>query len=87
MKKRFISVVTLIPVLFSYTFTISNNNISAKETVPCQMEYLNRGTVAVKKEDGVYISWRLLGTEEYEIAFDVYRDGIYRHCDGQYKLY
>ena len=37
MKKRFISVVTLIPVLFSYTFTISNNNISAKETVPCQM--------------------------------------------------
>ena len=38
-----------------------------------QMEYLDRGTVAVKVSGGVYISWRLLGTENYEQGFDVYR--------------
>lgn len=40
-----------------------------------QMEYLDRGTVAVETDDGVYLSWRLLGTEDYDTAFDVYRDG------------
>ncbi|MCH5212580.1 MAG: rhamnogalacturonan lyase [Oscillospiraceae bacterium] len=43
---------------------------------PVQMEYLDRGTVAVKIDNGVYLSWRLLGTEEYDTAFDVYRDGV-----------
>lgn len=42
-----------------------------------QMEYLDRGTVAVKTSDGVYLSWRLLGTENYDTAFDIYRDNVY----------
>lgn len=42
-----------------------------------QMEYLDRGTVAVQTSDGVYLSWRLLGTENYDTAFDIYRDGTY----------
>ncbi len=40
-----------------------------------QMERLDRGLVAVKVEDGVFLSWRWLGTEPKEIAFHVYRDG------------
>ena len=40
-----------------------------------QMEYLDRGTVAVRTDGGIYLSWRLLGTEAYDTAFDIYRDG------------
>ncbi|WP_308366268.1 MULTISPECIES: GDSL-type esterase/lipase family protein [unclassified Microbulbifer] len=40
-----------------------------------QMEYLDRGLVAVKVDTGVFVSWRLLGTEPEDITFDLYRDG------------
>ncbi len=40
-----------------------------------QMEYLNRGVVAVKTTDGVYLSWRFLGTDNTTTAFNIYRDG------------
>ncbi len=40
-----------------------------------QMEYLDRGVVAVKMEEGVFISWRLLGIEGRATFFDLYRDG------------
>ncbi|MBN1516990.1 rhamnogalacturonan lyase [Candidatus Sumerlaeota bacterium] len=39
------------------------------------MEYLDRGLVAIKSNDGIFLSWRLLGTEPDAIAFNVYRDG------------
>lgn len=39
-----------------------------------QMEDLSRGVVAVRAEDkSVVVSWRLLGTDAEEIAFNVYR--------------
>ena len=39
-----------------------------------QMENLTRGVVAVKQPDkGVYIGWRLFGTDPESIAFNVYR--------------
>jgi rhamnogalacturonan endolyase len=39
-----------------------------------QMEYLDRGTIAIRQADGtVFIGWRLLGTDPDEIAFNVYR--------------
>ncbi|TWD88276.1 fibronectin type 3 domain-containing protein [Neobacillus bataviensis] len=40
-----------------------------------QMEKLNRGLVAVKVENGVYVGWRMLGTDPEGVAFNVYRDG------------
>lgn len=41
---------------------------------PRQMEALTRGVVAVKQADkGVYIGWRLFGTDPEAIAFNVYR--------------
>jgi rhamnogalacturonan endolyase len=40
-----------------------------------QMEYLDRGLVAVKTDGGVFVSWRLLGTEPSDISFNLYRDG------------
>ena len=42
---------------------------------PRQMEYLDRGVVAVKTGTGVFVSWRLLGTEGSNVSFNVYRDG------------
>ncbi|AYV74757.1 rhamnogalacturonan lyase [Niallia circulans] len=40
------------------------------------MESLNRGLIAVKVKNGVYIGWRLFGTDPEEISFNLYRDGI-----------
>lgn len=40
-----------------------------------QMEYLDRGLVAVKTDVGVFVSWRLLGTEPSDISFNLYRNG------------
>ncbi len=40
-----------------------------------QAEKLSRGVVAVKTDTGVYISWRLLGTESSAVSFNLYRNG------------
>ena len=40
------------------------------------MENLNRGLVAVKTTGGVYLSWRLLGQEWYDVTYNVYRNGV-----------
>jgi len=40
-----------------------------------QMEKLDRGLVAVKDSNGVFISWRVLGTEWTSIGYNLYRDG------------
>ncbi len=42
---------------------------------PRQMERLNRGLVAIKTKKGVFLSWRLLGTDLEETAFNLYRNG------------
>lgn len=41
-----------------------------------QMEYLNRGTIASKRMNDVYISWRWLGTEDISTSYNIYRDGV-----------
>ena len=38
-----------------------------------QMENLTRGIVAVKQPDGVYVGWRLFGTDPDATAFHLYR--------------
>ena len=38
------------------------------------MENLSRGTVAMKTDDGVYISWRRLATEPADTQFTLYRN-------------
>lgn len=40
-----------------------------------QMENLDRGIVAVRQsQDSVFVSWRLLGTEDPNLAFNIYRN-------------
>lgn len=40
---------------------------------PRPMEQLDRGLVGLRTDDGVFLSWRLLGTEPTDMAFDIYR--------------
>lgn len=40
-----------------------------------QAEFLDRGLVAVKTDEGVFLSWRLLGNESYGTGFNLYRNG------------
>lgn len=37
-----------------------------------RMEFLNRGLIAVPDSNKVHLSWRLLGNESYETAFNLY---------------
>ena len=37
---------------------------------------LDRGLVAMKVNNGVYLSWRVLGEEYYDVTYNVYRDGV-----------
>jgi len=39
------------------------------------MERLDRGLVAVKVNNGVFLSWRMFGTDPSNIAFNLYRNG------------
>lgn len=48
---------------------------SAYGSTPRQMEALDRGVVAVQVNNGIFVSWRLLGTEPSNIAFNLYRNG------------
>ena len=45
-------------------------------TLVRQVEYLDRAPVAVKVEQGVYLGWRLLGLDDRDLGFQVYRDGV-----------
>lgn len=70
--------VASIPVLTSY----ADINSTTEKRV---MEKLDRGTVAVKTNGGVYLSWRLLGTESLtNQAFDIYRDSEKIYTTGEH---
>ncbi|MBE6847586.1 MAG: hypothetical protein E7503_05595 [Ruminococcus sp.] len=49
-----------------------------------QMEYLDRGVVAVNSGKGAFISWRLLASDEKDMGFNVYRttDGVTTKVNG-----
>jgi rhamnogalacturonan endolyase len=47
----------------------------AQPLAPKQMERLDRGVVALATPSGVFVGWRLLGTEPAGVRFNVYRDG------------
>ena len=66
MKKR------LIPALFLAASTMA----SAQYSHNVNADNLGRGVLAVKAEEGVFISWRSMPTDDPDLAFDVYRDGV-----------
>lgn len=72
-NKKIISIITL-------TFLMIGILISGKPMVSAaksrrQMENLDRGLIAMKVSNGVYLGWRLLGTDSSNVGFNIYRDG------------
>ena len=54
-------------------FILSLGNLVAQR----QMEKLNRGLVAIRTTtSSVFLSWRVLGSDPDNIAFNLYRDGV-----------
>ncbi len=71
-KRYFIAAIT---VLASALPSAVCGASAAESYSPVQMEYLDRGTVALPASDGgIFLSWRLLGTENYDATYDIYRD-------------
>lgn len=64
----------------SYGNTVRLNTSQITDAVvstPKQVEFLNRGLIAVQKtSSSVFLSWRLLGDDPSNIAFNVYRNGV-----------
>ena len=59
-----------------YLFTLLSLSAQTYQTYPQQMEHLDRGVVALPaQEQGIFISWRLLGTDAQGTTFDLLRDG------------
>jgi hypothetical protein len=57
-------------ILLSFLFVIFLFKLSAQR----QMENLDRGFIAINTDEGVFLSWRILGTDPADIAFNIYRD-------------
>jgi len=63
-------------VCFSIVCVCASNSLAATvpQPAPRQMENLGRGVIALKTEARkIVISWRLLGTEPADLAFNLYR--------------
>ena len=74
-------VLTTIPYYYKVTAVSAGGISPPSETLVTpavtvldrQMEYLHRALTAVKTDEGVYVSWRMLGTDSDTIAFNLYR--------------
>jgi len=58
-------------VLFLSLFFFCSTSLYAARYI----EKLDRGLVAIPSGNGIFLSWRLLGYEDQNVAFDVFRDG------------
>ena len=72
MSKSFWKIFIITNILL-LAFAITSNAQSKKSNLR-QMEKLGRGVVAVVQDDGkIFVGWRMLGTDEDDIAFNLYR--------------
>lgn len=62
--------------LISCMAMLGSLTLSAQYSHTVQAEKLDRGVLAVKADNGVFVSWRSLAGDDSKLAFDVYRDGV-----------
>lgn len=61
----------------NYSYDVHQLALNKLGSLVPQLEYhIGRGLLAVKTDDGVFLSWRLLGTEPVTTTFNIYRDGM-----------
>ncbi len=63
--KKYWRILTLIIIVF-----FSYNAMAQR-----YMEKLNHGLIAVNTTNGVFVSWRVLGSEGDDVSYNIYRDG------------
>lgn len=76
-------VLTTRPYLYRVTAGNGGGYSTASETLATDVtttlvrdaEYLDRAPVAVALDAGVYVGWRLLGLDDRDLGFNVYRNG------------
>ncbi|MCR5696270.1 MAG: T9SS type A sorting domain-containing protein [Marinilabiliaceae bacterium] len=56
-----------------------SSNVAAQEFA---FEKLDRGFIGVNTANGIFLSWRLLGNDDANVSFDLYRDGVLVNTDG-----
>lgn len=69
------TVLALAVTTTSVYFYNQKDNVNVEAATSRQVEYLDRGLIAMKTTDGVYVGWRYLGTDSTNIGFNIYRDG------------
>jgi len=72
--KKMVIFAAIVAQLASISVFMPSFSASAT-SITRQVENLDRGVVAVKTDDGVFVSWRRLGTEAPDTNFALYRDG------------
>lgn len=70
MKIKKLLALFLCTVLFVPVVSVCAEDIKLEREV----EYLSRGGYGVVTDNGIYLSWRLLGTEPIEQTFNIYRN-------------
>lgn len=76
MKKTWIAGILAVSMLIQAPVMAMQRTEDFPQTLDIGMERLGRGLVCVSTNNGVYLSWRLLGTEPMNTVFAVYRDGV-----------
>ena len=66
MKRKYIYAALVYALILSVTPAVAGQP---------QQEKIGRGVVAVKTDEGVFVSWRYLGTDSPSAGFNLYRDG------------
>ncbi|MBR5535294.1 MAG: Ig-like domain-containing protein [Clostridia bacterium] len=93
MKKLISFIIALAMVLSLIPVMAADENMPRYQTVPRQLEKLNRGLIAIKTSEapsngvkaGVALSWRLLGDESLtNQAFDIYRNSVKIHTTSSH---
>lgn len=56
--------------IFFCTLLMATSAVAQRTT-----DVLDRGLVAMKSGTGIYLTWRVLGEEYYDVMYNVYRDG------------
>lgn len=60
----------------SQSQTLRQKAYQALQGLHSQLEYhIDRGFIAVKADEGIYLGWRLLGTDPFSLGFNIYRNG------------
>ena len=76
MTLALIMIICTLPALAAGNADTGEPITSTATNEPRQMEYLNRGGfAATNPSGGMYLSWRLLGTEPMDTTFNIYKNG------------